>query len=99
MKILVATEKPFASVAVKKMREVSEQAGHVMNLLENYGNISDLKAAVADADALIVRSDLVTAEVLDAAPKLKIVVRAGAGDSIVRHHRNDRNRNTHLRRR
>jgi len=79
MKILVATEKPFAPVAVKKMCEVAEQAGHVINLLENYSNISDLTTAVADADALIVRSDLVTADVLGAASKLKIVIRAGAG--------------------
>mgnify|MGYP000106107722 CR=1 FL=1 len=79
MKILVATEKPFAPVAVSMIRDVSEQAGHQVYLLENYRSKTELLAAVADADALIVRSDNVTAEVLDAAPKLKIVVRAGAG--------------------
>jgi D-3-phosphoglycerate dehydrogenase len=79
MKILVATEKAFVAVAVKQIREVVESAGHELALLENYKNVSELLAAVADADAMIVRSDLVTAEVLDAAKKLKIVVRAGAG--------------------
>jgi D-3-phosphoglycerate dehydrogenase / 2-oxoglutarate reductase len=79
VKILVATEKAFVTVAIKKMREVVESAGHELVLLENYKNVSELLAAVSDADALIVRSDLVTAEVLDAAKKLKIVVRAGAG--------------------
>jgi D-3-phosphoglycerate dehydrogenase / 2-oxoglutarate reductase len=79
MKILVATDKAFAPVAVTKIREVTEAAGHELALLENYKSVSDLLAAVADADAMIVRSDLVTAEVLDAAKKLRIVVRAGAG--------------------
>jgi D-3-phosphoglycerate dehydrogenase len=79
MKILVATEKAFAPVAVKQIREVIESAGFNMALLENYKSVSDLLSAVADADAMIVRSDLVTAEVLDAAKKLRIVVRAGAG--------------------
>ena len=79
MKILVATEKAFVAVAVKQIREVVETAGHELALLENYKNVSELLAAVADADAMIVRSDLVTAEVLDAAKKLRIVVRAGAG--------------------
>jgi D-3-phosphoglycerate dehydrogenase len=79
MKILVATEKAFAPVAVKLIREVTDAAGHQLVLLENYKSISELFAAVADADAMIVRSDLVTAEVLGAAKKLKIVVRAGAG--------------------
>lgn len=79
MKILVATEKAFVPVAVKLIREVIESAGHELALLENYKNVSELLSAVADADAMIVRSDLVTAEVLDAAKKLKIVVRAGAG--------------------
>ena len=58
---------------------MAEAAGHELALLENYKNVSELLDAVADADAMIVRSDLVTAEVLDAAKKLKIVVRAGAG--------------------
>jgi D-3-phosphoglycerate dehydrogenase len=79
MKILVATEKAFAPVAVKQIREVIESAGFSMALLENYKSVTDLLTAVADADAMIVRSDLVTAEVLDAAKKLRIVVRAGAG--------------------
>src|SRR5512147_673811 len=79
MKILVATEKPFVAIAVKQIREVIESAGHEFALLENYKNVSELLTAVADADAMIVRSDLVTAEVLGAAKKLRIVVRAGAG--------------------
>ena len=79
MKILVATEKAFVPVAVKLIRDVVESAGHQLALLENYKNISELLTAVSDADAMIVRSDLVTAEVLDAAKKLRIVVRAGAG--------------------
>jgi D-3-phosphoglycerate dehydrogenase len=79
MKILVATEKAFVPVAVKLIREVVEAAGHELALIENYKNVSELLTAVADADAMIVRSDLVTAEVLDAAKKLRIVVRAGAG--------------------
>ncbi len=79
MKILVATDKAFAPVAVKKIREVVEAAGFNLALLENYKDVSELLSAVSDADAMIVRSDLVTAEVLDAAKKLKIVVRAGAG--------------------
>jgi D-3-phosphoglycerate dehydrogenase len=79
MKVLVATDKAFAPVAVAKIRDVTESEGHELVLLENYKSVSELLAAVADADALIVRSDLVTAEVLDSARKLKIVVRAGAG--------------------
>lgn len=79
MKVLVATEKPFAAVAVDGIREVVEGAGYELALLEKYASKADLLAAVADADALIIRSDKVDAEVLDAAGKLKIVVRAGAG--------------------
>jgi D-3-phosphoglycerate dehydrogenase / 2-oxoglutarate reductase len=79
MKILVATEKAFAPVAIKLIREVTDAAGHQLALLENYKDVSELLAAAADADAMIVRSDLVTPQVLDAAKKLKIVVRAGAG--------------------
>lgn len=78
MKILVATEKPFASVAVKGIKEVVEAAGHELSLLEK-GTKDDLKAAVADAAGLIVRSDKVDKEVLDCATNLKVVVRAGAG--------------------
>jgi D-3-phosphoglycerate dehydrogenase len=79
MKILVATEKPFAPIAINLIREVTDNAGYELALLENYKDVAELLSAVADADALIVRSDLVTAQVLDAAKKLKIVVRAGAG--------------------
>ena len=79
MKILVATEKPFAAAAVNGIREIAEKAGHELALLEKYTEKAQLLKAVADADALIVRSDKVTAEVIAAAPKLKIVVRAGAG--------------------
>ena len=79
MKILVATEKAFAPVAITQIREVTEAAGYKLALLENYKNVSELLSAVSDADALIVRSDIITSEVLDAAKKLKIVVRAGAG--------------------
>ena len=79
MKILVATEKPFAAAAVNGISEIATAAGHELALLEKYTEKSQLLEAVADADALIVRSDKVTAEVIAAAPKLKIVVRAGAG--------------------
>lgn len=79
MKILVATQKPFAAAAVNGIRGIAEAAGHELALLEKYTETSQLLEAVADADALIVRSDKVTAEVIDAAPQLKIVVRAGAG--------------------
>ncbi|MEE1206364.1 MAG: NAD(P)-dependent oxidoreductase [Prevotella sp.] len=83
MNILVATEKPFAAEAVEGIKKEVEGAGHKLVLLEKYTDVADLKAAVADADAMIVRSDKVTPEVLDAAKQLKIVVRAGAGyDSI-----------------
>lgn len=78
-KVLVATEKPFAAVAVDGIRQVIENAGYQLTLLEKYASRADLLAAVADADALIIRSDKVDAEVLDAARNLKIVVRAGAG--------------------
>ena len=78
MKILVATEKPFAPVAVEGIREVVEAAGHELVLLEK-GTKDDLKAAVADVAGLIVRSDKVDKEVLDCAKELKVVVRAGAG--------------------
>lgn len=83
MKVLIATEKPFAPAAVQGIREEIEKAGHQLALLEKYTDIAQLKEAVSDADAMIVRSDKVTPEVLDAAKQLKIVVRAGAGyDSI-----------------
>ena len=79
MKVLVATEKPFAKAAVNGIREIVEKNGHELALLEKYTDASQLLEAVADADALIVRSDKVTAAVVEAAKKLKIVVRAGAG--------------------
>ena len=78
-KILVATEKPFASQAIEGIRKEVESAGNELVLLEKYTEKSQLLEAVADADALIIRSDKVDAEVLDAAKQLKIVVRAGAG--------------------
>jgi len=79
MKILVATEKPFAKIAIDGIRAEVEKAGYELALLEKYTSKEQLLAAVADADALIIRSDKVDAEVLDAAKQLKIVVRAGAG--------------------
>lgn len=79
MKVLVATEKPFAAVAVDGIRKEIEDAGYELLLLEKYTDKADLLKAVADVDALIIRSDKVDAEVLDAAKNLKVVVRAGAG--------------------
>lgn len=79
MKVLVATEKPFAPVAVDGIRKEIEGAGNELVLLEKYTDAAQLLDAVKDADALIVRSDKVTPAVLDAAQSLKIVVRAGAG--------------------
>lgn len=79
MKVLVATDKPFAKVAVDGIREIVESAGYQLALLEKYKSPKELIEAVSDADAVIIRSDLVTKEVVDASKKLKIVVRAGAG--------------------
>lgn len=78
-KILVATDKPFAAVAVKGIREVVEGAGSELVLLEKYGEKAKLLEAVKEVDAIIIRSDIIDAEVFDAAENLKIVVRAGAG--------------------
>jgi len=78
-KILVATEKPFAKAAVEGIKKIVVDAGFEMALLENYVQKDELLKAVADADAIIIRSDIVDADVLEAAKKLKIVVRAGAG--------------------
>jgi len=78
-KVLVATEKPFAAIAVKGIRQIVEQAGHELVLLEKYTDPAELIKAVEDVDAIIIRSDLVTPEVIKAAKNLKIVVRAGAG--------------------
>ncbi len=79
MKVLVATEKPFAAAAVNGIKAEVEAAGNELVLLEKYTEKAQLLDAVKDADAMIIRSDKVDAEVLDAAKQLKIVVRAGAG--------------------
>ncbi len=79
MKVLVATEKPFAGVAVDGIRKVIEDAGYTLELLEKYTDKQQLLDAAATADAMIVRSDKVDAEILAAAKVLKLVVRAGAG--------------------
>ena len=79
MKVLIATEKPFAKRAVDGIKEILAAAGYEAVLLEKYSDKGQLLEALADVDALIVRSDKVTAEVLEAAHNLKIVVRAGAG--------------------
>ena len=79
MNILIATEKPFAPAAVEGIRAIVESSGHTLRLLEKSPDKATLLSAVADVDALIIRSDLVDAAVLDAAPRLRIVVRAGAG--------------------
>ncbi len=79
MKILIATEKPFAREAVEGIKAIFAEAGYETLLLEKYTDKAQLLEAVADVEGLIIRSDKVTAEVLAAAPKLRIVVRAGAG--------------------
>lgn len=79
MKVLVATEKPFAKVAVDGIRKEVEAAGYELALLEKYTDKKALLDAIKDANAIIIRSDIIDKEVLDAAPELKIVVRAGAG--------------------
>jgi D-3-phosphoglycerate dehydrogenase len=79
MKIVVATEKPFAATAVQGIREAIEGAGMELALLERYSEKTQLLRAVKDADAIIIRSDRIDGEVFDAAGQLKIVVRAGAG--------------------
>jgi D-3-phosphoglycerate dehydrogenase len=79
MKVLIATEKPFAAVAVNGIKEIFNEAGFEVVLLEKYTEKSELLTAVESVDAIIIRSDKVDAEVLDAAKNLKIVVRAGAG--------------------
>lgn len=78
-KILVATEKPFAAAAVSAIKEQVENAGYEFALLEKYTSNNELLEAVADADAMIIRSDKATKELIDAAKNLKIIVRAGAG--------------------
>ena len=79
MKVLVATQKPFAKVAVNGIRKVVDEAGFELALLEKYEEKAQLLDAVKDADAIIIRSDVIDNEVFDAAKQLKIVVRAGAG--------------------
>lgn len=79
MKILIATEKPFAAAAVNGIKGIATASGHEVTVLEKYSSKSALLDAVSDVDALIIRSDKVTSEVIDAAKNLKIVVRAGAG--------------------
>ena len=79
MKVLLATEKPFAAAAVSGIQDILEKGGHELVRLEKYTDRSQLLEAVADVDAMIIRSDKVTAEVVDAAKQLKLVVRAGAG--------------------
>ena len=78
-KVLIATDKPFAAVAVKGIKEIFDKAGYQTVVLEKYGTQQALADAVADVDAMIVRSDIVDADILNAAKQLKIVVRAGAG--------------------
>lgn len=78
-KVLVATEKPFSKVAVEGIKKIIEGAGFTLVLLEKYTDNAEFLKAVADVEGLIVRSDKVTAQVIDAAKKLKVVVRAGAG--------------------
>ncbi|MBN1652084.1 MAG: 3-phosphoglycerate dehydrogenase [Bacteroidales bacterium] len=78
-KVLVATEKPFAPEAVSQIKQIIEDAGFEFAALEKYTDKAELLAAVKDVDALIIRSDKATKEVIEAAPNLKIIVRAGAG--------------------
>ena len=78
-KVLIATDKPFAPVAVNGIREIVEAQGYELVLLEKYTSQDELIAAVADVDAMIIRSDKATKEVIEAAKKLKVIVRAGAG--------------------
>jgi len=79
MKVLIATDKPFAKVAVEGIQKVISEAGFELALLEKYTEKKQLLDAIADANAVIIRSDIIDAEVLSAAKELKIVVRAGAG--------------------
>ena len=79
MKVLLATEKPFAAQAVRDIKSIIDSAGYEFELLENYTNKKELLQVVGEANALIIRSDIVDKEVLDAAPQLKTVVRAGSG--------------------
>lgn len=79
MKVLLATEKPFSAKAVDGIRQIIESAGHTMAVLEKYTDRCQLAEAVADVNAIIVRSDIIDDQIIAAAPELKIIVRAGAG--------------------
>ncbi|MDD2199191.1 MAG: NAD(P)-dependent oxidoreductase [Bacteroidales bacterium] len=78
-KVLVATEKPFAKEAVEQIKKIGSEAGYEIVLLEKYSTVNDLLIAVTDVEAMIIRSDKATREVIEAGKKLKIIVRAGAG--------------------
>ena len=78
-KILIATQKPFAATAVENMVKMAEEKGYQVQRLEKYAEQADFVKAVADADAVIIRSDVADKEVIDAAKNLKVIVRAGAG--------------------
>ncbi|MBN1186076.1 MAG: 3-phosphoglycerate dehydrogenase [Bacteroidales bacterium] len=78
-KVLIATEKPFAKEAIEQISAIFNEAGFEIKMLEKYKEKADLLHAVADVNAIIIRSDIIDKEVIDAAPQLKIVVRAGAG--------------------
>src|SRR5680860_477102 len=78
-KILIATKKPFAPLAVKRISKIIKKAGYDLTLLENYSTKQELMDAISDAEAVIVRSDLIDEKVINSAKKLKIIVRAGAG--------------------
>jgi len=78
-KVLIATDKPFAPAAVKGIRKVIEEAGFELVLLESYTSPDDFKKAIADVEAVIIRSDKADKNIIEAGTKLKIIVRAGAG--------------------
>lgn len=78
-KILIATQKPFAAAAVEQMKSIAEGKGYSVEVFEKYADQAELEGAVTDADAMIIRSDKATKEVIEAAAKLKVIVRAGAG--------------------
>jgi D-3-phosphoglycerate dehydrogenase len=77
--VLIATDKPFAAIAIRKISKIIEKQGYQLKLLEKYTSKQELIEAIQDVDAVIIRSDIIDAEVIEAAKKLKIVVRAGAG--------------------
>lgn len=78
-RILVATDKPFAKVAVDGIRLITDKAGYELRLLEKYTDQSDFVKAISDVDAVIIRSDIANREVIEAGKNLRIIVRAGAG--------------------